>query len=244
MFLDCGNDPFDDIVMPAAPAADSDVSFGVRIAPFICQSLKRRFRVVRAKQRPRVAPGGAFAEDIDRRVEPDGDRAAIQQFASSGIDERATAGRDHADGTIDQPRDQTTLAIPKIAFPKSLEYFSCGEASCILDCRIAVYEGQPKAFRQAAANGGLAGAHQANEDDRSIKALGQLFHDAGLYIGFDGRAKGLRPLNRTGISMPRFALVLLFLLLLLGGLLYFLSSSVDEVPQTVIEQNVAANAGT
>ena len=42
--------------------------------------------------------------------------------------------------------------------------------------------------------------------------------------------------------MPRFALVLLFLLIAIGGLLYFLSSSVDDVPQTVIEENVAANA--
>ena len=42
--------------------------------------------------------------------------------------------------------------------------------------------------------------------------------------------------------MPRIAIVLLFLLLLIGGLLYLLSSSVDEVPQTVIEENVAANA--
>ena len=44
--------------------------------------------------------------------------------------------------------------------------------------------------------------------------------------------------------MPRLALVLLFLLLLIGGLLYLLSSNVDEVPQTVIEDNVTANAGT
>jgi hypothetical protein len=42
--------------------------------------------------------------------------------------------------------------------------------------------------------------------------------------------------------MPRLVVVLLFLLILLVGLLYLLSSSVDEVPQTVIEENVAANA--
>ena len=43
--------------------------------------------------------------------------------------------------------------------------------------------------------------------------------------------------------MPRLVVVLLVLLLLLGGLLYLLSSSVDEVPQSVIEENVVANAG-
>ncbi|HET9356179.1 MAG TPA: hypothetical protein VFO42_08455 [Sphingomicrobium sp.] len=39
--------------------------------------------------------------------------------------------------------------------------------------------------------------------------------------------------------MPRIAMILLFLLILAGGLLYFLSASVEEVPQTVIEENVA-----
>ncbi|WP_277343926.1 hypothetical protein [Sphingomonas sp. HDW15A] len=43
--------------------------------------------------------------------------------------------------------------------------------------------------------------------------------------------------------MPRAIVVLFVLLLLLVGLLYLLSSSVDEVPQTVIEENVIANAG-
>ena len=44
--------------------------------------------------------------------------------------------------------------------------------------------------------------------------------------------------------MPRLVVVLLVLLLLLGGLLYLLSSSVDEVPQSVIEENVVANASS
>lgn len=44
--------------------------------------------------------------------------------------------------------------------------------------------------------------------------------------------------------MPRLVVVLLVLLLLLGGLLYLLSSSVDEVPQSVIEENVVANAAS
>lgn len=42
--------------------------------------------------------------------------------------------------------------------------------------------------------------------------------------------------------MPRAAVFLLILLILAGGLLYFLSASVEEVPQIVIEENVDANA--
>ena len=42
--------------------------------------------------------------------------------------------------------------------------------------------------------------------------------------------------------MPRIAIILLLLLILLAGLLYLLSASVDEVPQTVIEGNVTGNA--
>lgn len=44
--------------------------------------------------------------------------------------------------------------------------------------------------------------------------------------------------------MPRLVVILLVLLLLLGGLFYLLSSSVDEVPQSVIEENVVANAAS
>jgi len=44
--------------------------------------------------------------------------------------------------------------------------------------------------------------------------------------------------------MPRLVVVLLVLLLFLVGLLYLLSSSADEVPQSVIEENVVANAGS
>ena len=42
--------------------------------------------------------------------------------------------------------------------------------------------------------------------------------------------------------MPRIVIVLLLLLILAAGLLYLLSASVDEVPQTVIEENVTGNA--
>lgn len=38
--------------------------------------------------------------------------------------------------------------------------------------------------------------------------------------------------------MPRLAVILLLLLVLAGGLLYFLSTSAEDVPQTVIEENV------
>ena len=42
--------------------------------------------------------------------------------------------------------------------------------------------------------------------------------------------------------MPRIAMILLLLLILAGGLLYFLSASVEEAPLTVIEENVTGNA--
>ena len=42
--------------------------------------------------------------------------------------------------------------------------------------------------------------------------------------------------------MPRIVMILLFLLILAGGLLYFLSVSVKQVPLTVIEENVLAHA--
>ena len=42
--------------------------------------------------------------------------------------------------------------------------------------------------------------------------------------------------------MPRIAMILLLLLILVAGLLYFLSASVEEAPLTVIEEDVTGNA--
>jgi hypothetical protein len=42
--------------------------------------------------------------------------------------------------------------------------------------------------------------------------------------------------------MPRFVILLIVLLLALGALVYFLSHSVEPVGQTVIEENVSADA--
>ncbi len=42
--------------------------------------------------------------------------------------------------------------------------------------------------------------------------------------------------------MPRGILLLILLLLVVVGAIFFLSSSVDKVPQTVIESEVASDA--
>ena len=68
-----------------------------------------------------VAARGALGEDVDRRVEPDGDRAVIEQLARSRVDIGAAAGRDDPDMALDQPRHQPPLAIAEIAFAKALE---------------------------------------------------------------------------------------------------------------------------
>lgn len=44
--------------------------------------------------------------------------------------------------------------------------------------------------------------------------------------------------------MPRGLILLIVILLLLAGVLYFLSKSAEEVPVQTIEANVTANAST
>ena len=76
---------------------------------------------------------GALGEDVDRRVEPDGDRALVQQLAGARIDIGAAARGDDPDIAFDQPRDQPPLAIAEIVFAIAFENLGGGkpEASSI-----------------------------------------------------------------------------------------------------------------
>src|SRR5688500_5137064 len=96
----------------AAPHMDMGGRIG-RLALF-GEALESPLRVAVAKQWPGVAPRGSLGEHFDRRVEPDGDRALIQQLAGPRIDEHSAAGGDDPDLAVDQPGDEPSLAIAKV----------------------------------------------------------------------------------------------------------------------------------
>ena len=190
-------------------------------------------------KRPGVAPRRAVGEHVDRGVEPDGDRPLVEQLARARIDEHAAAGRDHPDLAVDQARDQPPLAVAEILLAVALEHFGGGEAGGVLDRRVAVDEGQAEPLGEPAADGRLAGAHQPDEDDRTVETVCQLSHAQGLYSGGQGGKSGRVPILSTAREqMPRALIVLLVLVLLLLGLMFFFSSQADEVPTSTIEVEV------
>ena len=142
--------------------------------------------------------------------------------------------------SFDQPCHQTPLPIAEIFLAIAFKDFGGGETGGILDRRIAVDEGEVEAPREASADRRLADAHQADKDNRFIKAFDEILHSLGLYMGMHGRAKGrdLDPLTHWK-PMPRGVIFLIILVLLLIGGAYFLSSSAQEVPLTKIEADVS-----
>src|ERR1700761_3029035 len=94
------------------------------------QSLEHLFGVAVAQLRPRVATRGALCEDLDRSIEPDRDRALVQEFFGGRIDVCAAAGGDHANIALDEAGDQAALTVTEVAFAIALEHFSGGITGC------------------------------------------------------------------------------------------------------------------
>ena len=140
---------------------------------------------------------GALGEDIDRRVEPDGDRPLVEQLARARIDEGAAAGRDHPHLAVDQPRDQPPLAVAEILLAVALEHLGGGVAGGVLDRRVAVDEGQAEPLGQPPPDRRLSHSHQPDEHHRPVETLRQIHHLKGLYSG--------SPRSAKAPAMPRIA---------------------------------------
>ena len=149
-----------------------------------------------------VAARRALGEDVDRRVEPDGDRALVEKLARARVDEGAAAGCDHSDLALDQPRDQPPLAVAEILLAIALEHSAGGIAGGILDRGVAVDEWQAEPLRQPPADRRLADAHQADEDHRPVETLAEIHHLTGLYSGFRSSAKALSSTPPSGGHAP------------------------------------------
>jgi hypothetical protein len=82
--------------MRADAALHVDVRLLVGRPALVREPLEGRLGVAVPQLRAGVASASTFGEDIDGRVEPDGNRPAIEQLAGARVDERAAAGRNHA----------------------------------------------------------------------------------------------------------------------------------------------------
>jgi hypothetical protein len=132
---------------------------------------------------------------------------------------------------------------------KSFEQVGGGDARGLLNFHVAIDERQAEPPRQAPTDGRFTRAHQADEDDWSIKEIRQLLHFdifslwPGLYIVAKGRAKAFLPHPmQSGATMPRGLIFLVVLILALAGGIFLLSRSADEVPVKTMESDVTSNA--
>jgi hypothetical protein len=245
MLGQCGDDVVHDVTVRSRATPDVNLGLGVQGAPLASEA-GERFRAISATKQWAIIPAlGSFGQDIHRCIEPDRDRALVEQLPRPGIDKRATARSNDPYRAVDQPSDEPPLSIAEIALSESLEQFSRANARGFLNFGVAVDERQTQPPGQAAAHGGLACAHKTYEHDRPIKRYGQLFHGPGLYIAAQGRAKAFRQTKSpSGVTMPRGLIFLVVLLLIVIAGIYFLSQSASEVPVQTIESNVTANAAT
>ena len=125
MVFKSGDNGFDNAAMWSRTAADVDVSLRVKRLALLRQPSQGAGAVAPPKQWPGIAPPSPFRQHLDRRIQPDGDGAIIEQFASARVNKRAASRRDDAHGSVHQPRDEAALAITEVIFAIALEQL-CG----------------------------------------------------------------------------------------------------------------------
>ena len=172
-------DRIDDVSVGAIAASHMNVSRRIERPFLVGEALQRPFRIAVAQQWPGVSPRGPVGENIDGRVEPDGDRTGVQQFARPRVDEDTATGRNHPDLAVDQSSDQAPLAIAIILLAIAFEHFRGGQPRRVFNRRVTVHKRQAQPLREAAADCRFADAHQADENDRAVEALDQMLHGWG-----------------------------------------------------------------
>lgn len=229
MILERSNDRLDHVAMRSGAALHVDMRLFVGSAPFVGEPLERLLGVAVPQLHPRVASRRPLSQDVHRRIEPHGDRTAVEQFARTLIDISSAASRNDSDVAFDESRDQASLAVAEIMLAVALKNLCRREARCVFDGCVAVDERQAQALRKAPADSRFSNSHQAHQHDRPVEALPQIDHRKGLYSGSPARQKRL---------MSRLVVLIIVLVIIVGGLFY-LSTVPKEQPTHTIEVPVA-----
>ena len=176
-----GIDAFvDDAVVRHVARGDREIGAPVdRLARFE-QAADGRCRVRGLQQRPVGAAPDALHDHVDVGLEPDRDRLVADAVAGLLAHEGAAAGGDHGRAAVEQPRDHPRLAIPEIRLAMGFENIRDRHAGRRLDLDIGIEKRQAQPGRQPPADGRLAGAHHADQHDRTPS---QRRRDVGLLGG-------------------------------------------------------------
>lgn len=230
------DDRFDHVLVSAGAALHVDVGLLVRLTALVGEPLERGLGIAFPELCPGVAARGPFGKDVDRRVQPDGNGAAVEQFARALVHISASAGRDDSDLSFDEPCHEPSLTVPEIVLAVAFEDFRGRQSGRVLDRSITVDEVQPEPAREAPPDSRLSHSHQPHEHDWPVEALRQFMHRKGYTAA--------PPLGKSA-CMSRLAVLIIILVLVIGGLVY-LSTVPKEQPTHTIEVAVpqgGANGG-
>lgn len=233
------HDSVDDLAVRLIVARDAQVRFGVEGASIGIETGEDFPAIATAQQGPRVAPAGPLGKDVDRGVEPHGDRFLVEKCPSFGVEEGSAAGSDHAGAFLDEARDHASLSVTKILFAELFEHLGSAKARRASDLAVAVGERQPQAPRQPPAHGRLAGAHQADKHDRAIEPGSKRVGHARAILRRPPLAKAQKHFRIERHPMGRSTVILVLLLLAVAGALFYFSSQAEPVPTGTIEEPVS-----
>ena len=147
---------------------DADVGEFINRPPRFQQAAQRLLGIVRVKQRTVVLATHALHQRLEIGVEPDRDAALADALAGARVHEGAAAGGEHHLAGVQQTHDHAALAVAEIALAIFGENLGNGHAGGGGDdFGVGVDEGKAEARGQALADGALAGAHHADEDERA-----------------------------------------------------------------------------
>ncbi len=104
--------------------------------------------------------------------------ASLHQRARFGVDEGAATGAEHDALVLEQAGDHLDLASAEIGLAMGGEDLLDGHAGGLFHLLVAIDETAAELGGKAAADGGLAGAHHADEHDRAAANEAQQFFAA------------------------------------------------------------------
>ena len=163
--------PLDHRIQRPLAAVDHDVRLGIDRSCRCSSSFASVARGIALRQeRPVAAPAGSPEQRVEVGAQPD--RAAPARAPGRRVSGSMNAPPPSARTCfwpLEQARDHLTLLLAKRRLPDLGEDVGDGRAGGRLDRRIGVLERPSQGPRQTLADGGLAGAHHADQHDRAIE---------------------------------------------------------------------------
>jgi len=123
-------------------------------------------RILRLQQRSRAVAAQPLPQVGERRLQEDHQPALGEQVAVLRAHHRAASGGEHDRGQPGQFVEQRRLTATKTLFALEFEHGRDRHAAALLEHLVGVDETAVQACRESPADGGLARAHHAHQDNR------------------------------------------------------------------------------